>query len=53
MTAMQTIMATVPILRAEIQTGQMVSLQGVFDLVFFIVIISSFIPKATVSLIDR
>jgi cell volume regulation protein A len=51
--AVPIIMATVPILRAEIQTGQMVGLLDVFDLVFFIVIISSFIPGATVSFVAR
>jgi hypothetical protein len=46
-------MAAVPILRAEIQSGQMVGLLNVFDLVFFIAIISSFIPGATVAFVAR
>jgi cell volume regulation protein A len=51
--AVPIIMATVPILRAEGQSAEMVEALDVFDVVFFIVIISSFVPGATVKPVAR
>jgi potassium/hydrogen antiporter len=51
--AVPIIMATVPILRAEEKSPQLASAFNVFDLVFFIVIISSFVPGATVIPVAR
>jgi cell volume regulation protein A len=51
--AVPIIMATVPVLRAEGRTLEMVEALDVFDLVFFIVIISSFVPGATVKQVAR
>jgi cell volume regulation protein A len=51
--AVPIIMATVPILRAEERSPQLTSAFNVFDLVFFIVIISSFLPGATVIPVAR
>jgi NhaP-type Na+/H+ and K+/H+ antiporter len=46
-------MATVPVLQAHGKTQEMVEALDVFDLVFFIVIISSFIPGAVVKPVAR
>jgi cell volume regulation protein A len=51
--AVPIIMATVPVLQAEGRTLEMVEALDVFDLVFFIVIISSFVPGATVKPVAR
>ena len=46
-------MATLPVLRAEADSPQMVEAVDAFDLVFFIVIISAFLPGATVKTAAR
>jgi cell volume regulation protein A len=51
--AVPIIMATVPVLQAHGKTQEMVEALDVFDLVFFIVIISSFIPGAVVKPVAR
>ena len=51
--AVPIIMATVPVLRAEGRSFEMVEALDVFDLVFFIVIISSFVPGAVVKPVAR
>jgi cell volume regulation protein A len=51
--AVPIIMATVPVLQAHDKTQEMVEALDVFDLVFFIVIISSFVPGAVVKPVAR
>jgi cell volume regulation protein A len=51
--AVPIIMATVPVLRAEGRTLEMVEALDVFDLVFFIVIISSIVPGAMIKPVAR
>ena len=51
--AVPIIMATVPVLRAEGNSLEMIEALDVFDLVFFIVIISSFVPGAIVKPVAR
>jgi cell volume regulation protein A len=51
--AVPIIMATVPVLRAEGRSLEMAEALDVFDLVFFIVIISSFVPGAVVRPVAR
>jgi cell volume regulation protein A len=51
--AVPIIMATVPVLRAEGRSFEMVEALDVFDLVFFIVIISSIVPGAIVKPVAR
>jgi cell volume regulation protein A len=46
--AVPIIMATLPVLRAEGRSMQMLEALDAFDLVFFIVLVSAFIPGATV-----
>jgi cell volume regulation protein A len=46
--AVPIVMATLPVLRAEGRTLEMIEALDVFDLVFFIVIISSLVPGAVV-----
>jgi cell volume regulation protein A len=51
--AVPIIMATVPVLRAEGHSLEMVEALDVFDLVFFIVIVSSIVPGAVVKPVAR
>jgi cell volume regulation protein A len=46
--AVPIVMATVPVLRAEGETSQMVEALDVFDIVFFVVVVGSLVPGATV-----
>ncbi len=51
--AVPIVLATVPVLRSEGQPAHMVEALDVFDLVFFVVVVSSFLPGATVQLTAR